>query len=273
MTLFSAPKVESQTQPGISASESIPEVPRFSVVSAKPNTLNDGRWRMRFTPDGYSALGVTVQKLIEDAYGIWGDDQLQGIPKWAKTQKYDIEAKVDENDQSAFSKLNQDQSSRMLQEFLADRFQLRVHYETKQVPAYALVLAKKGAKFKETPADRIPLSASKGAGGHITRSRPGQITEEWVSMPYFAKFLSLQVQRPVIDRTGLAGRYDLQLDWTPEDSPSPSTDTAGRVSAASTASGPSLFTALNEQLGLRLIPEKGTLEMLVIDHVELPGDN
>jgi len=130
---------------------------------------------------------------------------------------------------------------------LADRFQLRLHRETKELPVYTLSVAKNGAKFREATAD----------DQHTTAAGPGEITDHGVAIPIFIKQLSGLVDRAVVDQTGLKGSYDLNLQWTREQ------DT-----------GPSLFTALEEQLGLKLSGGKGPVEILVIDHVvRVPIEN
>jgi uncharacterized protein (TIGR03435 family) len=245
------------------------KVPSFSVATVKPNIKDDGRWKMAFTQDGYEAFGVTIQKLLQDAYAFYDTDRVIGLPKWAGSEKFDLQAKIDESDEPTFTDLSLAQQRLMLQALLSDRFGLKVHFEAREMPIYALKIANTGLKFKEHVPNHAPDGANPETGGLMTRSRPGQLTEEWVTMPSFATILTYQVNRPVIDATGLTGRYDIQLDWTPEDRTAPS----GGDTSMTTPSGPSIFTALKEQLGLWLDPQKGPADVLVIDHVEHPIQN
>jgi uncharacterized protein (TIGR03435 family) len=142
----------------------------------------------------------------------------------------------------------------MLQSLLADRFQLRVHYESRIQPIYELVLAKGGFKLKPLPADHERGGMS---------GRPGEMILHGMSIADLARSLSMsnEAGRAVVDKTGLTGNYEIDLKWTPDDQ-------QGTPDAGST-----LFTALEEQLGLKLEPAKGPVDTLVIDHVEKPSEN
>jgi uncharacterized protein (TIGR03435 family) len=156
---------------------------------------------------------------------------------------------------------------------LTDRFKLKVHRITKELPVYELVVAKNDPKLQPTK----EAHDSRNRGMHI---RDGRMTATALSMESLAANLSGQTSRVVIDKTGLTGHYDFTLNWTPdqrrsdplasgESSPGPrgnSVDDGG-------ANGPSIFTALQEQLGLKLVPQKGPVEILVIDHIEKPSPN
>jgi len=177
--------------------------------------------------------------MIREAYDV-RDFQITAGPAWLDTDRFDIRAKAKEG-------VSTRQMKTLLQALLADRFQLRLHRETKELPVYTLSVAKNGAKFREATAD----------DQHTTAAGPGEITDHGVAIPIFIKQLSGLVDRAVVDQTGLKGSYDLNLQWTREQ------DT-----------GPSLFTALEEQLGLKLSGGKGPVEILVIDHVvRVPIEN
>jgi len=159
----------------------------------------------------------------------------------------------------------------MLQAILNTRFKLKTHYEQKQVQAYALVLIKPGPNLRASNSNPLPVGST--AGGLMVRNRPGQLTEQAVTMTAFAKFLSYQVHGPVVDQTGLSGRYDLTLDWTPENTSTLGSMSSDTSSIARNSDFPSLLTALKEQLGLALKAQKELIEVLIVDHLEQPDAN
>jgi uncharacterized protein (TIGR03435 family) len=247
--------------------------PEFEVVSVKPHGPLDRGWKLRFTPDGYYAEGVTAQKLIQEAYGIFEADRISGLPSWGNSQKYDIEAKFSDSDLPAFQKLDVDQRRLTIQGLLASRFKLKVRHEVRELPVYDLIVAKDQPKFQETRPDEAPIRSTKGFGGLITRSGPGQLTVKWETMSHFAEMLSMILDRQVIDTTGLKGHYDFALDWAPDSNLAAGVGSSNETSTTPDLSGPSIFTALQEQLGLKLKAQKGPVEVLVIAHIEQPSAN
>jgi uncharacterized protein (TIGR03435 family) len=258
-------------------------VPAFDVVSIKQDKSDSRMIRMRNTSDGYSAANVSLKLLIASAYGV-REDLLSGVPGWAESARYDIDAKVAGSDVDALKKLSPEQRRSMLKPVLEDRFKLKVHTETKQRPVYELVIAKGGSKLKEaTPGDTYSngIKGPDGAGhGGMMRMSRGQVTGQAIPITSLVDILSRQLEKTVIDKTGLTGKYDLELNWTPEESeggvggpPPPPAGSPQRTEPAPDSSGPSLFTALQEQLGLRLQSAKGPVETLVVDHVEIPSEN
>ncbi len=179
-----------------------------------------------------------------------------GLPSWGDSAQFDIEAKIDDDSVAARKDLSpQDReqlNKRMLQALLADRFKLRVHYETRIGSFYQLVIAKSGPKVKQWPTGQEPRGTSWGRNG---------ITIQGGGVDDLVMCLSDELGRKVVDKTGLTGHYDIDLKWTPDDQP-------GRPDA-----GPTLFTALEEQLGLKLDAAKGPLDTLVVDHVDKPSEN
>jgi uncharacterized protein (TIGR03435 family) len=239
--------------------------PRFSISTVKPNNLNDGRWKMQFTADGYIARGVTLQQLIQDAYGIYDVDVFPGSPAWTKSKRYDLDAKVETGEESRFDSLDLDQQRQVLQALLAERFNLKTHYEEKPTQIYELIRATTGTKVKETSPDRI---LNTNMNGHVITSKPGQLVLEWTTMEGFAQLLSFQLGYPVRDKTGLGKRYDIQLTWAPDPS-----DGSIKENDSPDVALPSLFTALKEQLGLTLKANKGSKRVLVVDQIDLPTEN
>lgn len=229
----------------------------FDVASIKLSDPLDSHASMGMEAGGRFHANTTVKTLIERSYGL-RDFQILGGPKWLDSVKYDIAANSDDTeDQSKQTPQQNDalwqRQMQRVQSLLADRFQMKSHLAKKELPVYALVVAKGGPR----------LQASKAGEAHqLYTQRPGQLACANASMPEFADDLQDDgVSRVVIDKTGLAGNYDFSLRWTPDDAPQ--TD----------ASGPNLFTALKEQLGLELQSQKGMVDVLVIDHIEPPSAN
>ena len=256
------------------------KVPAFDVISIKPDKSESGMVRIMGKPDGYAADNVSLKMLIQNAYGI-REDLISGAPNWADSARFDIDAKVADVDVEALKKLTQEQRRLILRPLLADRFKLKIHTETRQLPVYELVVAKGGSKLKEaTPGDTYAngVKGPDGVGrGGMMRVGRGQLTAQAVPMTPFANMLSQQLHRTVVDKTGLTGKYDIELNWTPDQGADPMfkgpDGPPQRSDAAPDPSGPSIFTALQEQLGLKLQSAKGPVETIVIDHVEMPSEN
>jgi len=259
----------------------------YDVASIKPNKSGTNMVRLMFTPDGLSAANGTLQMLINAAYRV-EDNQISGAPNWMNSERYDIDAKMDSSTADELRKLSEDDRrevrQRMLQALLADRFKLTIHRETKELPVYALVIAKNGPKLQEAkPGDTYP-NGIKGPDGRVGAGMTfmagrGSVTGQGIPISDLVRFLSRQLGRKVEDKTGLTGKYDFTLQWTPDESQGamfkgPSPEPQGAASPPPPdASGPSIFTALEEKLGLKLESQKGPVEILVIDHVEKPSEN
>jgi uncharacterized protein (TIGR03435 family) len=224
---------------------------------------------------------ISLRSLIQAAYGTFGDGKtinpqplpMDGMPQWAESEYYSLEAKAESSARVEML------SGPMLQAFLEERFQLKTHRETREMPVYALTITKSGLKAPPlSEGECVPLDLtqpppppSKGqappkfCGALMMGVDPkGVMTMEvWgLSLKQFAQRLASRVDRPVVDKTGIAGLYSFHLEFEPE---------AGRVSAD--LATPTIFTAIQEQLGLKLVPEKGPVEHLVIDHVQKPSAN
>ena len=195
---------------------------------------------------------VTLKRCIGNAYKI-PESQVLGGPKWIDELSYDILAKADHP-------AAEPELFTMLPSLLADRFKLQFHHETRTVSGYTLTVAKGG--IKATPAD--PTRHSFGNGGR------GFIDAGASPLGALRIRLSALLGRPVIDMTGDSRKFDFHLKWTPDDTQTGATQ-AGPDSAA--PDGPSLFTALEEQLGLKLESGKVQADVLVVDHAELPTEN
>jgi bla regulator protein BlaR1 len=257
----------------------------FESASIKPHKSNGTMEmsRLLFTPYGLSATNVTLQTLIRDVYRVQ-ESQIAGPPDLLNSDKYDIEARMEKSVADELRKLDPMQSlperQRMLQALLADRFKLTVHRESKELPVYALVIAESGPKIQEAKPGDTYVNGIKGPNGRPggpgnIRMGRGMLTGQALTMADFVRALSDQLGRPVLDKTGLTGKYDLTLHWTSDDSQLPMLrEPEGAHSAPPPApSGSSLFTVIQEQLGLELEPQDSPMEILVIDHVEKPSEN
>ena len=247
----------SQSPPSPARTESAPApAPTFDVATIRPNNSDQhARSHIISSPhDGrFTVINVPLNMLLQFAFGV-PQSQISGIPAPLNSQKFDIEARSDPSIDAQLSKLNSDQGKLqkqlMIQALLADRFKLTTHTEIRQLPVFNLVIAKNGSKLQESKAD-----------GRTYNTGSDHIDDHGVTTPVLADQLAGRLGRPVIDKTALTGRYDLTLKWTPDD-------------AETTAdSAPSIFTAIQEQLGLKLEPAKGPVETLVIDHIEEPSPN
>jgi uncharacterized protein (TIGR03435 family) len=255
--------------------------PRFEYEAAtiKPSKgpAPGGKIGMWAAPDGFSAWFITPQQVISDAFGV-KSFEVSGGPSWLTSERFDIEAKMDAATADALAKLSQDQRAlvqqQMLQALLADRFQLTVHRETKELTSYTLVIAKGGPKLQEArPADTYPNG---DAGSMSGSTLSGDLRGQAVPVARLAQSLTQMLGHPVSDKTELKGVYDFKLQFTPDDrlQPPPGAPPSLRLPLpAADSNAPSLFDALQEQLGLKLESAKGPVEVIVIDHVERPTPN
>lgn len=224
-----------------------------SIKLSKPGALGGGIKPMP-SGQGYIAENVPVKLMILLMFHL-NRNQVSGGPGWLDSDLYDVEAKAD-------GPHTVDELHTMFQNLLADRFKLQFHMDQKVLPAYSLTVDKSGPKVKENPSPEsfdIPI---RGAGR-------GKIAATHSSMAYFAWNLSLRLDQPVVDQTGLTKFYDFTLEWAPE----PPSGLSGGDAGLSPASGPDLFTALREQLGLKLESRKLPVDVMVIDHIERPSEN
>jgi uncharacterized protein (TIGR03435 family) len=247
--------------------------PRFALASVKPSDSADRRPLFQVQPDGRLTVhNFTLKMLIRNAYGI-KLFQISGGPDWIGSDLFDIDA--------AMGSATRDQMNLMLQSLLAERFQLVTRRETKEMPAYALVVAKDGPRFKESN-ESDPNIIDLAARGMPARGRPpvtvirrGLIHAQEATMTGLAFQLSEILGRMVVDNTGLTPKYDLKIVWQPDAKQIANFDAMrvaeGMGAPAPDPLGPSLFTALQEQLGLRLESEMGPVEMLVIERIERPS--
>ncbi|MGB8844191.1 MAG: M56 family metallopeptidase [Terracidiphilus sp.] len=269
-------------------------LPQFDVVSIKPHKDEGMRMRigMMVTPDGFSGNGLPLDLLLRNAFDL-PRDRILNEPEWAKSRRYDIEAKVAPDDAPKLKKLSRQQRWAMLIPVLQERCGLKFHHETKELEVYTLVVAKGGPKLKEATPDELaangppPAPEKPGAAGGLGKgqmmmhmSPQGMVLEATAStMAGFTRILSQQIGSTVVDKTGLTGSYDFTLSFMPEEGGgpvmapgkgAPPPDGGGQTQEPV---GPSIFTALQEQLGLKLVAQKQQVDVIVIDHVEQPSPN
>jgi uncharacterized protein (TIGR03435 family) len=232
--------------------------PSFEVASIKPGDPASRQVSTHIQPDGrLTATNATLQMLIRAAYDL-RDHQIREGPNWLDSAAFNIEAKAAGPVPGAQMRL-------MLQSLLAERFKLAVHLETREEPVYELVVDKGGYRLREA------ADTAHGSRQGIGIDGAGSFGGFAASVSQLASWLSQRLDRSVIDKTGLTGKYDFTLHWTPD--PGDLGGPAGGPDAPPDTSGPSIFTALKEDLGLKLQSSKGPVEVLVIDHAEKPDAN
>lgn len=232
-----------------------PAGPRFDVVSIKPNNSPDPGGRNALEPGTYTGIGVTLRRIIALAYLPIPTSRIDGGPSWLMTDRFDVRAKFEGNPSGEQLRL-------MMRAMLADRFKLRVHTEMRPTRVYALQVDRAGTRGPSLQPAEIDCA---------NRPQSNQPNVPWCAFQYTDGLLrgrgvtldqiagELTAGRIVVNRTGLTGRYDVELRWTPD--PGTATDADAP---------PGLVTALREQLGLRLQPDTAMLEHLVIDSAERP---
>jgi uncharacterized protein (TIGR03435 family) len=261
---------------GFTARTDAAQIPSYELVSIHKTPDANAGAGIHETEDGFNATASSLRSLISEAYGFslgeLSEQQLVGAPAWAKTQLFDVNAKVDSADIGKLKEIKKADTmmaevrslvSRtptprmlMLQRLLEDRFHLKVHYEQKVMPLYEMTVAKGGVRMKTAH----PADPDQGDMGFST----GKMNGKNAPMAFIPVIFEIVLERPVEDKTGMEGNFDFDLHWTPMD--------AAKDSGAEDA-GPSLFTAVQEQMGLKLQPGKGPVWVIVVDHAEMPSEN
>jgi len=266
--VLAAPRVSAQSVAAAGGTHAV-----FDVASIKPYHGAADLFRINAQPGRFYAAGITLRFLVQFAYHV-NESQVSGLPGWADSENYIIEAKQDDSAAEQLRKLSHEEQTAqlglMLQSLLADRFKLTVHHEMKEQTVYALVVAKNGPKMHESatapdgPLPANPPGPDDPQPRGSFRMNRGELSAMAQNMDRFVNVLSHQTGRVVINQTGLKSDYDFTLIWTP---------TGPDGEALPDASGPSLFTALEEQLGLKLESQKAPVDTIVADHVERPTEN
>jgi uncharacterized protein (TIGR03435 family) len=258
---------------------------KYEVVSIKRNKAefdtsgNDGT---RTTRDEFISKNIPLSILIGIAYGIRHSEQLSGGPSWVDSDRYDVDAKMDESVADELQKLSRDERNairqKMLQELLATRFNVKVHQESRDFPVYFLEIAKSGSKLKEAKAE--DPNAPKVSNGlpvtnviHLESGDAGatKMTGHGVSISFLAVNLERRVGHIVVDKTGLTGNYDFSMQFTLE--PNASQVGGDAVSSGTDPGAPYIFTAVETELGLKLVAGRAPIDVVVVDHAERPSEN
>jgi uncharacterized protein (TIGR03435 family) len=287
--------------PGLRAAAQAPasnaEAPAFEVASIKANKSGELRSFLGNPPGGrFSATNMPLRGLIAFAYGTpqpLPNFRIIGGPSWIDSDHFDIAAKASTEFQPSTNGPSP-QIPLMLRALLAERFKLVVHNESRELPVYDLVMARSdarpGPQLRKSDVDCAALLASRRGGGAPPpppqpgerlqcgmMASPASIVGGSVNMGQFATLLARMVNRTVVDKTGLTGNFDINLTFTPDQpakAPGASVDQPIRVNGVDIdPNGPSLFTALQEQLGLKLESQKGPVDVVVIDSVDHPTED
>jgi uncharacterized protein (TIGR03435 family) len=223
--------------------------PTFEVATIKPSKPEEHGPRFQFEGRRFSVIHTSLIDLVNFASGLQ-QRQILDAPDWVASERYDISAVPDGQGEPSIQ-----QWQSMVKKLMTDRFQLKFHYEKRELPVYLLTVARSGPKLK-----RSDLNGPAGLGGG-----PGNLGATNATIADIAELLGHGfLDRPVVDQTGLTGRFDLTLRWTPAELQS-STENADAP--------PELFTAIQEQLGLKLVSTKAPVDVIVIDRVERPSAN
>jgi uncharacterized protein (TIGR03435 family) len=264
-----------------------PAGPAFEVASIKPNTSTSEDRSVSAGSGRFTANNVTLRVLIRFAYPVQ-NYQLAGGPDWVNTESFDVNATVPSAMANRVGGMIPGSNQLMVQKLLAERFKLAVHHETRELPAYMLTLARNdgtlGPHLVKSAVDCDALRRDGVAPPPALQGQPpvcggrlgaGHLIFNGFPLSRLSENLSVWVERFVIDRTGLTGTYDYDLQWSLDHVPQFDPMGAPMRTPVTTAepSGPSLFTALQEQLGLKLESTRGPVDVLVIDHVEYPTEN
>jgi len=254
--------------------QAAPKPLEFEVASIKPHPPGETSSSTKLVSGGMNAINVTLRQLIVGAYDIQ-DFQLLTRSAWINDDRWDIMARTPDfvmpkdpdNLSDQQRKTIQEQMQERLRSLLTDRFGLVVRRETKEQPIYALVVGKNGPRLQPTKR----TDSNSGTRTNMSNGR-GTATFTGVTTAVLAQQLARRTGRPVVDKTGLTGKYDFKLEWT-ADAGQPGAVIDGPGANSLEPGGPTIFTAIQEQLGLRLESQKGPVEMIVIERVEKPSEN
>ncbi|MGB8029292.1 MAG: TIGR03435 family protein [Terracidiphilus sp.] len=251
--------------------ETSAKIPAYEIVSIKRADPGDRNAGWETLPNGFDFKNTSLFWLIYSAYAILLDSQISGLPEWAKTDKYNVSARVDEETVEAWKKLSKGelrkQQQLMLQALFADRFQLKMRRQVKELPVYDLVIAKGGLKMKEAAPDEKGYTMQKQTafyGGANEGEYTITDTTRAGTVLGLAQILASSAGRIVEDKTGLGDKtFDYELKWS----------SSGQAPQDGGDAGATLFKALEEELGLKLVPAKEPVDTFVVEHMERPSAN
>ena len=264
------------------AEDTAAKLPKFEVASIKPHQSEQMmRIAMRMTPDGVNFAGLPLERLVQLSFGL-PENRIFNEPGWVKSELFDIETKVGPEEAPKLKGLTMDERWAMMIPVLQERFGLKFHRETRELEVYTLVIGKGGLKMKEAQSTGDEKSGPVPVQGRtmvqfspndmVMRTGSGGVTTDML-----ARMISMQIGTTVLDKTGLTGKYEYELHWAPDRSMGagmmPSTPGPAGGEQQPESNAPPLFTAVQEQLGLRLVSQKEPVEVVVIDHIQQPSPN
>jgi uncharacterized protein (TIGR03435 family) len=234
-----------------------PAIPTsFDVAAVKPTPEADVGPEWSPAPGGrFYAKGVPLKELISIAYGVYSF-QVTGGPRWISTERWSVDAKAEDFD----GRLSSEQLQKPLQQLLADRFQLRSHTDTREMPVYVLTKTQAGPKLKPASATSRTMTFGRGF-----------LNGTSANLDILARVLATLLDRPVLNETGITGEYEIYLEWSPE--PGEGASVFGPAADLPDRKLGSIFTVLQEQLGLRLESRRAPAEVVVVESAERPGAN
>ena len=243
-------------------------LPEWDAAVVKPHSADDHMMSWRMTDDGVSLVNLPLEQMICNAWNL-KSFQVSGLNGWMNSSTFDLTAKVNGDDVAVYKKLNVEQRRLMLQKLLTERFQLKIHIETKTLPMYELLVDKGGPKLTVSTAIAAPSPEEQRANPGkyrkgFTSMGPGKYDGTGVQIQSLAGQLANALDKPVTDKTGLKGVYDIKLHYRRDETAADNGDNSDV---------PSIFSAVQEQLGLKLVPSKGPVEMLVVDAAQKPEAN
>jgi uncharacterized protein (TIGR03435 family) len=239
----------------------------YDVISIRPHKPRDGNMSMGYNYCNFQAVNVSLLSLLENAYNI-RQGLIFGLPKWAEDARWDIRAKLPNVPEDVLKDLSEEQCSTLLVSMLADRFHVRTHEENRILPVYDLVIAKNGPKFTQNAAENADeiKGIEKSGTSYGSTDKYQYIYCHDSNLAFAISTLASFLDHDVVDKTGLIGNYSFALRYSGQEVAATSSgDTANLY--------PSIFTALQDQIGLKLVPSKGPVNTLVIDHAEPPTPN
>ncbi|MES2393546.1 MAG: TIGR03435 family protein [Acidobacteriota bacterium] len=241
------------------------ELPAYDVVTIKRDKSASGMVRVSINENVFEASNVSLKMLLAQAFDVH-QDEIFGLPDWAEGARFDIMAKTLNADTAALEKLSRKERSAMMRAVLEDRFKIKTHMETKTLPVYNLVVGKGGSKLEKFVDSDAPDKETGHKGGGWMRMSGTSLQATGIEVSGLANSLTDRLHRKVIDKTGLTGQFNFKLDWTPDASTAGDHDGPGDREAG-------IFSAVEEQLGLKLEAAKGPVDTLVVDHVEMPSED
>lgn len=238
---------------------------QFDVITVKPSKAGETSSYWRWTSDGFEAHNIYVKMILSGSYNV-KDWLVFGVPAWAESTGWDIRAKVLDTDSKPIEKLTREERNTLTLSLLKDRFGLEAHNENKVQPVFVMTALPEGIKLKASPTP--PAGEPEPKFGRTTYAmNTGKLEGKYVSITQLADVLSGEVERTILNKSGVTGDYDVNLKWTPERRMN------GGDNGTTGEAPPSIYEALKEQAGLKLTADKASVPTVVVDKLVKPEDN